>query len=872
MAAPTGFIWDSTTWGYAPIYWLTIAGIPGVFTQRVIGKALPTGFQSFEDAGLSLEGTAAVGIEQIDRDTGMGCGMSLSFTLLDSATLAGQMQRWTLNCALTATANAGDPSMTVNDNSAWPASGAFYIGMERVKYGHKNVGNTKFEDLDRGDAGTLDDTWRVGTTGQIITDRPRSFRGREVRLYAAFADPSGYVKGATLADASVEVWRGRIQMGPSRRSHGFAFEASSLDRVLTVGLPGAVTGDVLGADEYVSVSPLWQLECLIYGTLDDITNVVWGPYTIKIAPFDAAAIITASEARAAITAAWAAEVAAQGIGTDVGGLTWTPYYYPSLGKTVLSAGIWIPYQATVRNVVHKTRLGILGTGKEYQIITNDYYPWDKAAASTSNINHNDTNPQLAYFKWWNADPTIWTAGGKAEEVPTTLRIELTEGDPANVATSGRVRVKGSRTVVYSYTGVTVDQARLHLSSCTPANPGDKALTVNELGDSATAEILFEDTGAWKTLMLNCIESSGTGARGTYDVLDRAQGYNLPEEAVDLDSFDLLDEVGPSAFQGAVCASGASFVEMFGGVLALFRLALVCQPMQTLAGTPVKLQIVSLRTPVGTHSVTDTRLLAHAGDPITTVEAAPGPTTIKIESEPAGSEKNRPLIYNDNVGGTDRGRVEVTYRIDTPNRAALDAAAFAAVTAIFSVEGTLQAAEVLVDPSQPINVGETVTFSTVHPALWTFGTSPGCKGFTGEAAVTGRTIDPNTNRLKLKLLLDGGTAAPPTGYLCPSMLVLSWTGDPDEPTTITVSDKYAEVLAKQAAVQLPFYLNYYEPGDEGTVNFLFEVTGVNGAVLSTSSSLDAPLTTTMRLTFPPTADADVFQIGYAHVDDGGYWGP
>jgi hypothetical protein len=72
-----------------------------------------------------------------------------------------------------------------------------------------------------------------------VTDRPRYWRGRQVRLWAYLVTPAGLV----LADRR-EVWRGTMSSGPDRSGAGWAFEALSLDRVLERPILRQYTGIV----------------------------------------------------------------------------------------------------------------------------------------------------------------------------------------------------------------------------------------------------------------------------------------------------------------------------------------------------------------------------------------------------------------------------------------------------------------------------------------------------------------------------------------------------------------------------------------------------------------------------------------------------
>ena len=84
-------IWDGMRYGFAPIYWITIAGVPVVWIERSTGLTLPSGY-TVEDGSLVIDDSAAVGVESINRDNGTAVSLALSLaatgSLLPTGTLA----------------------------------------------------------------------------------------------------------------------------------------------------------------------------------------------------------------------------------------------------------------------------------------------------------------------------------------------------------------------------------------------------------------------------------------------------------------------------------------------------------------------------------------------------------------------------------------------------------------------------------------------------------------------------------------------------------------------------------------------------------------------------------------------------------------
>ena len=63
-------VFSSGQYGYDLIYWITIEGIPVVWSERAAGLALPTGYGS-EVAGLVIDDSSAIGSE-VDPLGGIG--------------------------------------------------------------------------------------------------------------------------------------------------------------------------------------------------------------------------------------------------------------------------------------------------------------------------------------------------------------------------------------------------------------------------------------------------------------------------------------------------------------------------------------------------------------------------------------------------------------------------------------------------------------------------------------------------------------------------------------------------------------------------------------------------------------------------------
>ena len=95
---------------------------------------------------------------------------------------------------LTASADRNDTTITVADNSPFPASGTIHIGHERITYSGKG-GTTQFTGCTRGVGGFggIAHTHQLGAEGlgPEVADKPRVWKGRGVTLYLAVLERFG---------------------------------------------------------------------------------------------------------------------------------------------------------------------------------------------------------------------------------------------------------------------------------------------------------------------------------------------------------------------------------------------------------------------------------------------------------------------------------------------------------------------------------------------------------------------------------------------------------------------------------------------------------------------------------------------------------
>lgn len=842
--------WQPLNYGYTPVYWLTVSGVPVVFTERATGKALPGDF-GLEDAALVIDDSAEVGVESIDRDRGLGVGLDLTFKLLDTATVRDWLRKWSKQVTLTQDLAAADVTAHVDDTTGWAGVGILYVGLERIQYGGKTA--TTFTGLTRATCESLATTHKAGTVGQVVTDRPRHWRGRDVTLWASLCDPSGHLCGTALQSTEArQVWRGRITAPPERHADGFAFHAQSIDRLLDEPLAARMTGDVKSTATNYLLQTGWGFG-IYFKAVDAAGTDVWTA-DVKTNPFAGmtATYATPEEIRTLITTAWASAVTAGGYGADLGDLTWK-----ADGKGKWHARIQIKQNAAVYKVFNWFSL-------------YDGTPQPEFGAGMLNAYDLDLN-------WDAASPPWCPKDGNGAAQPTGLTLRLTEGDPAEVPPTGKVAAKaGNAACTYTYAATGTAQGDLHLEGLKPLQ-GQTALNAVQLGDgNATAEVLLADAGTFDDLALNCLESSGTGLRGTYDVLAQGAGYALPDTVVKEASFTAKLGAGTvGTLQGDVSAAGASFADLFGGAMALFRLAVVARPDATDTYGTLKLTVV--HTAQGTDyqtTITDGDLLSFAGDPVVSVKRADSPNLINVTRQPHGTEAEDHLIFNDFAAVEAVGKREAAYRIDATDRDALRNAALPATVAHFAYDQTVQAVEITVHPCVDAEVGDAVWLTTAHPAVWTWSTNPGQVGYDGPARVVGKKTNLKASTVTLTLLVDGALRLE---ALSPAATVLAFDNAAN-PTWVEVPLTYLDHFAKAiAAAGAAVGVLHFQAGEaEGTAQRYTVATATEVAgkcrltVASQAGAFTLDTAKVSTLTLPLTANVTPYQANFAHVGDGSQW--
>ena len=845
--------WDAARYGFNPVYWLQIAGVPVAFCERELGLTLPSGY-TIEDASLSIDNSAEIGVESINRDDGTAVSLALGFKLLDTATVRDWLRRPSKSMSLTADLSATDVAATVDDSTGWSNGDAFYAGMERGTIGTVASG-TSLTGLTRATVGTYAYAHDVGTTAQIITDRPRFWRGRDVTLWASPVDPAGFPTGATLEADAVQVWRGRIDTGPRRDRNGFAFEATSVDRALDREFAATVTGRVVDTSAKIAISSGYSINAQVRG--DDATGGVVWQYGLTLQPFTGDTdgdLLTHAQIRDRIATAWSSAVSDASAGGDIGTLSWQ-----------LVGGVYQAWVGMVANAGVYGFLVLLIFDGDHIISTAPKYPGSWTGGGSFGL------------KWKTPGNPLAIGGAFAQPWKWMITIDVDAGDATAITAPGKFRISidGAMRVI-EFAVVATNNKQAYLGALAPAE-GSKSLPTSEQMIGADVEVLLGDSGTFPAMMLRCLMSSGTGQRsGTYDTLQRGQGYGLDESLIDADSFTKASApIG--TLQGKLSNGGNTFATLFGGALGLFRKAVVARP--DYAGV-VKLHLVD-SAPFGSSfavTITDADLLSNESDPVESVQKAPAPTSISIlRPHGGGSDSSDRVVFNDNAQVDFVGASETEYSIPAVDRVALWQVAGQAATSHLAADQTAQAVTVRVPPWIVAEPGDVVWISSTHPSFYTWSSSPSAPGYVGAARVVGRRLNLKETFAMLTLITDSAITVQ---ALSPAALVAAFD-HATAPTWIDIPLQYlGHMTTALSEAGGNVWLSHYQPGEVETATQLHEVSAAvqSGAlcrltIASTSGGHTIALAKQSTLTLPTTngGKLSTWQGNFAHVDDGTTWG-
>ena len=866
--------------GWGVVYYATIEGLPVVWTERALSLSLPSGYTS-ESATLIVEDSDEVG-QVVDRETGLGVGLPLTLTLLDSDTLRTYLQAGHathLTADLTGTATTA----TVADTSALAASGSVWIGAERVEYTGKTA--TTLTGLTRAGNGYAY-PHRAGTT---VSDAPRRWSGREVRLYARPITPSGYAPGTALADNAVEVWRGRIRNPPQRNGDGWAFDALALDRVLGEPLPSVISGRVAhnpdpGAALVQMTSEMQsRVYTLAFALLNSSGSVI-GEDVSAVTPFDDLTpgnFYPVRDLQREIADDWAADLSGASYVTDVNIDEGVPYSHPAAnGSQTYTGRLRVSFSGTGGGHAARIRVAHTGQPQSDGFVPIDQPPsawpieWYETGTFTSGAGaYSATMPHPAV-----GFGVFVTAGKEAKAADafaaSTLRIlsdDLAEALPEETANTSPEFMIGD--TLYRYDQAEREGIAYYLTGVRkPA--GAAGLDALAIEDGAEIEIgVYAFASSMQLLMRRILQSTGEALlRGVADVLPAGAGYGLPSNAIDAGSFDdLALPVEPKATNPI----GESFADLFCGWLALNDRAIVLRDVDGAQ----KLAVVETAHGWPSESVADADLMTRSGFGVEVRPPEPTPTEIRVSYRDIYGAKGT-ITLRDTQRALYQRAQRVEYEAQGVGRdAVLSHVVLSAGPATFRRREGQAEATITVGPWIDAQPGDTIDLTIEHPSI--YDQVSGSLAYTHTALVIGRRMRLTDCRVSLTVILQGVQRSI---SLCPGAIVEDKSGGTGAvPSTIDVNQRWFALMtqALERNGGSSFVVLHYVRGDssdettgnELTIDDVQETGGVcRLSVASGSNTVTIATDGTSVLTWPDEGgNGSAWQDAwFTHIDDGGEW--
>jgi hypothetical protein len=845
---------QAQTYGWGVVYALTVEGIDCVFVERATGLTLPGSgpfTQSQEDASLVIDTSGPVG-SQIDRSQGIGTGLSLGFALLDTATVRANLLAPQYTARLAADLSATATTITVDDTTGWPAAGVLFAGVERITYTGTTA--TTFTGCTRGTLGKAF-AHAQGSSSSVLTSSPRWWAGREATLWAVAVDPAGQVAGSTFGDVGnvLCLWRGYIEAGPQRIPQGFRFEASALDRRLARPLQAEATGKIVSTQARYEVDPT-QVYAFVIERYAGGTQQ-WA-HAIQFSPFSTLSTGTrypGAQLRALVVSGFASALAALGAPatTRIDGFKWIPI---DADGPAFKAAIQLPAQ----------------TSGDQFIVTNagaQSLPAQAPYAITDLPQQLGTKPVLLDCQYTIRDTP--TEGIKAAQNGIRgLTIELDDGAPDVIQAPVTVKIELAQDTSGYVTAAHVSSAGglLYLGTFTAADAAAQAAT-DVVGKTAAVQYVAQGSPA--DVLLKHLHSSGTAALrdGTYDTLPRAQGYGLETSRVDQSSTALLSQGPVSSLTLDTTTGPRSVVDLFAGLLALSRLAIVARPDTSDDYRQIKLAVVStaLNNSGAVVNISDADLLSLESSPVEVLDRQTPQTLIKLQLDSGQS-----ITYTDVPAVDTLGTVSQEWKIPHNDRDTIYSIATPLVASYFATQPTIQTIKLRVSQAVDAHVGDVVNLNITHPSIYDW--ASGVIGYNGTAVVLGRSLDLRSKAVELVVAASAQLSG---RALAPSAEVTAYSIG----VSVTVARGWYQHFAHTHEVDGDFDVTVYQPGNAETTAQGFTIDGVtdtgSACVLSISATHGAPTVTVggvnpSRLTLPTFGTATEYQSGFAYTDQGGFW--
>ena len=829
-----------------------IEGIPYIFTQfdddHVATSAPPTvpaGYTSAVNC-LVIEKAGEINVE-LDRRKGIARGGPLSILLTyEGLKKAGVLDdlfgRPTAEAIITTDITQAATGINATTASDLGASGGAYIGKEYFSF----TGSTAsaFTGVTRGAVGFKyihkKDSF---TTHRMVTDRPRSWRGRFVTIYEQLCDPTGRPLEAVHATNSTytrEIWRGFIDEQPNPARYGFELNCLTLERRLSQTLGFTQNW------ERVEPVALFKDMSLAFHFEKDGTSV-FSEY-----------VHGQSNLGTGYNPKWI-------VGGDAGLAAWWLAYHVFLWMTFgdceadtsnggpfdLSPSSPIntfstdqtPYLTMSPPFVNYTMLANEGAG----------VPWlqSQQGNHTCLFSYKEDSksdyPLHRFFLTQVAGSTY-----KDYELPDKgLALVHSDSDTEIVLFE---KSTGSENIYEGGTkGDSVDITQRALAQSKPISFWERQSNGNAQS-SLTMTIPAGDYGKLASVILTLLQSSGgAGHFGTFDTLGLGLGCAIPSDYINLSTFEnednILDETAITISDGT-----STFDKLLGGWLVLSGSNIVQrrQSDQTIKLEAVKHEVGLWVDSPDVIEITAADVLLSGVNPLKVIES---PNVVNIDGKGLGVEAQLPDVI---IRDIPRCQQEGPHVLELSAGGCTVEAALNGAKRIIAYGDGQFSIKLPLAPWVDVQAGDRCSLDLLalghgHPLLFNYeaGTHPNAEKLPARCMGVSRNLV--TGSQLGTFLLYGATL--PALLLAPTVTVTNVSG-----SDITLSTADAKLFYSGD------YIELYNPGNEdlGTPELAsLEITGKTGDVLTLASVPAWVAATTTKGTFPPFANADTVQKNHAY---------
>ena len=894
----------SLPFGWSVCYGLRVEGITALFTEADLAGTAPT--NTTQRTALVIDGSAKIG-SVADRNRGLGKAFDLTVGLIDTDPTDGTAVRDffdkpTAFCSLTSDLAYNATTIAVDDSSDFESSSVLWVGNEAINYTGKTA--TSFTGCTRSYAGNKAYNHSIKSDVSVwVSNKPFSWLGREVWLYAIPMDPFGdiphdiTVAGANITASAPVVFRGNVASQPMRVDEKWSFTCRPIVRTLSNELIAAPTGQAV-----------WALDDDLKVKVD--LNFTWvSHYQAKISgSYHKATFSSQPFANLSASSFYTLKQLRQYLALQLTSLFSDASDYPTAACPRLSAFSWvdsIEADEVAGSVTKKSQLRCTVTSHSDDLEELYVMPfglaWDATPLSSELpwISYADEFGNVI-VKWVNnvAPEGPGVLSGQVSPMPDDgetaammlapvatancntgfLKVSVDDGIAADLPTDGFVVLEADGgNAVYRYDSVAENGDGTISIGLVNAGLDIPKITESVIkGDASTMPVrfAFHDEGLQRDMMLRMIMSSGKAGvnHATYDSESLEQGYDIAH--VNADSFaEVLDGPLWAGTGGHMLYESGDGFSLYGGILALGQRCVV----ENERDGDVKIEMVHTSfadSGVYSQTIKNHHLVTNkAGrEPIRPKQVLENPNFIQAKVVSSDGARDGTIVARDVQKMRQQGTIEMGLTIKGMTRSHLAHIFYDLAYSWFAVgNGRPQAVEIDIHPSVDVQVGDAVKLQLQTHHLYQYGTALSHRGYDGFARVAGRQIDLNTGVQTLTLMLDGVLKSL---ALSPSAKVLAFAGAGSAATEISIDKKYQKVMSLFLDGESSFKLIAYKPGQDGT-SYAYNVSAVtldgDHTKLTIASQVGTfTVAAGWYLTNAVTADANTNQGYFAHTDTDGVW--